>query len=159
MTDYEYFSEYFYYKDGFIYWKKTTGARSKQNTRAGKLRKDGYYDVGLNKKLYLIHRIVYCLHYKHLPKIVDHINRVRSDNRVENLREADYNENTWNSGISVNNNTGVKGVRKTYNGKYEARVAKGGVTFQVGTFSSLEEAKNAIHKIREKFHDEYSCHG
>ncbi len=58
-----------------------------------------------------------------------------------------------------NNKTGVKGIRKTSNGKYEARVARKGKTFQVGTFNSLEEASKALQEFREKVHDCFTCHG
>lgn len=159
MYDYEYFNTYFYYFDGDLYWKRTVGTRGIKGNRAGKLRKDGYYDVGLQRKLYLVHRIIYCLHHKTLPEVVDHINRNPSDNRIENLRSANFSLNAWNSGISKNNTSGVKGIRKTSNGKYEARVAKNGETFHVGTFNSLEEASKALQEIREKVHDCFTCHG
>ena len=155
----EMFKEYFEYRDGFLIWKKRSGTRGLAGTRAGKLRKDGYFDVGLKGKYYLVHRIVYALHYGIFPEVVDHVNRDRSDNRVENLRSADSCKNAWNSTISTSNTTGVKGVRRTYNGKFEARVAVKGNTIQVGTFNTLEEASDALDKIRQKEHGEYACSG
>jgi hypothetical protein len=153
------FKEYFEYSNGRIFWKKSSGTRGVKGTEAGKLRKDGYYDVGLKGKYYLVHRIIFSLHHDILPEIVDHINRCVSDNRIENLRASDNCKNAWNSGINTNNTSGAKGIRKTKNYKYEARVAVNKITIQVGTFETLEEAKFALEKVRQKEHEDYACNG
>lgn len=155
----ELFKEFFEYKDGTLIWRKTSGTRGLKGSVAGKKRKDGYYDVGLKGKYYLVHRIIYALHNNYLPEIVDHINRDVSDNRIENLRESDYNKNIWNSGISTSNKSGVKGIRKTKNNKYEARIAINGKTIQVGTFESIDVAKAALQLVRQKEHGEHACDG
>lgn len=157
--DIELFKEYFYYDDGYIFWKKTSGTRGLKGSRAGKLRKDGYFDVGLKGKYYLVHRIIFALHYNYLPQMIDHVNRNRADNRIENLREADYSTNVWNSSISSYNSTGIKGIRKTSSGKFEARIAVRGKTIQVGTFDTIEEASSRLNEVREKEHGEYACKG
>lgn len=157
--DYSTAHKYFTYVNGNLYWKITVGSRAIAENKAGKLRKDGYYDVGLCGKYYLIHRIVYLMHYNYLPSIIDHINRNRKDNRIENLRESDVNKNTWNSSTSLNNRLGIKGIRLTKTGKYEARVACAGKTYQVGTFSSISEAEKAIQQFRENIHGNFYCHG
>ena len=43
-------------------------------------------------------------------KIVDHINRLPLDNRIENLREVSIKENNQNVSIHRNNKVGIKGV-------------------------------------------------
>lgn len=159
MNNVELFKEYFEYKDGFLIWAKTSGTRGIKGTKAGKIRKDGYYDVGLKGKYYLVHRIIFALHNGYIPEVIDHINRDPSDNRIENLREVNYSQNAFNSKISKNNTTGVKGIRLTKNNKYEARVAVNKITTQIGTFETLMEAQEAIKVFREKEHGEYSCHG
>lgn len=65
----------------------------------GSKRKDGYYQVMANKKIYLVHRLVaeaFLPNPKNLHE-VDHINRDTSDNRVENLRWASRSGNTRNT--------------------------------------------------------------
>lgn len=57
----EMFKKYFEYNEGYLYWRNRSGTRGRVGTVAGKLRKDGYFDVGLKGKYYLIHRIVFCL--------------------------------------------------------------------------------------------------
>ena len=94
----------------------------------------GYYRVCLcennERKTCKIHRLV-AIHYIANPenkREVDHINRIRTDNRIENLRWATSSENNQNKGISKNNTTGVKNIsysiprdywvfHKTINGK------------------------------------------
>ena len=159
MSDIELFKENFYHINGILFWKITRGSRAKKNNIAGKLRKDGYLDVGLFGKYYLVHRIVFALENNYLPEIVDHINHIRHDNNPNNLREADYAKNAHNSRLSMKNSSSIKGIRITRNGKYEARVAFYNKTYQVGTFSTLMEAKEAVQSFREKLHAEYTCHG
>lgn len=153
------FRDYFEYKDGELYWKITAGTRGIAGNKASTLRKDGYYGVTLKKTLYLTHRVIFAIVHGYLPEVVDHKNHNRSDNRIENLRAADNSFNIWNSRISSANSSGVKGVRITSSGKFEARVAVHGKTIQVGTFHTIEEAEMALRSVREKEHGCFSCHG
>ena len=59
---------------------------------------NGYWRVQLNGKKYLVHRIVWeILNGPILPKIViDHIDRVRTNNRIDNLRVVSQAVNTRN---------------------------------------------------------------
>ena len=155
----EMFKEYFEYKDGFLVWKKRSGTKIKVGSTAGWLKDDGYVNIGLCGNIYFAHRIIFLLHHGYCPDIVDHINRNKSDNRIENLRGVTASQNTCNSGIRVLNKTGVKGVRITKYGKYEARLGINGKTIQVGTFNTLEAASEALNKIRQKEHGEYACNG
>lgn len=53
----------------------------------------GYAQTKISKKIYLMHRVI-----TNAPKgmVVDHINRVRNDNRKENLRVVSQKENMQN---------------------------------------------------------------
>ena len=155
----ELFKEYFRYENGQIYWIKSSGTRGICGNRAGKLRKDKYYDVGLLGKYYLVHRIIFALNYSYLPDIVDHKDRDSTNNNINNLREATYSKNAHNSGKSKNNTTGVKGIRLTRNGKYEARVGINNTTYQVGPFDDLLTATEAVKNFRLTVHGEFTCNG
>ena len=159
MEDIDLFREYFEYSDGYLYWKKTKGPRALKGSKVGYLRKDGYCGTMFNKKSYLVHRIIFGIIYGYLPEVVDHKDRNRTNNLISNLREADYSKNIHNARLSKSNTTGVKGVRKTKNGRFECRVAINGVTHQVGTFSSLFEAQQKIKEYRQNLHKEFTCHG
>ena len=73
------------------------------------LNKQGYKIVSLvnnkKKKNFLIHRLL-GLCYIENPEnklCVDHINRIRSDNRLKNLRWATYRENSLNASLRKDN--------------------------------------------------------
>ena len=108
--------------------KKTKGPRAPKGSRVGYLRKDGYYGTMFNKKSYLVHRIIFGIVHGYLPEVVDHKDHDRTNNLISNLREADYSKNIHNARLSKSDSTGVKGVRKTKNGRFECRVAINGVT-------------------------------
>ena len=80
--------------------------------------KDGYKEIILYKngkqKKFKLHRLL-ALAYIPNPenkKEIDHINRDRSDNRLENLRWATNLENSQNKGMFKNNTSGEKNISK-----------------------------------------------
>ena len=69
----------------------------KSGEKIGFVRKDGYIYVTVNGKQYLGHRLAWMYCYGHWPKNqIDHINGIRGDNRIENLREATDAQNKQN---------------------------------------------------------------
>ena len=104
------YPNYLIYPDGKVYSKKSK--RYLQENDNGK----GYNFVSLykdkKKKPHSIHRLV-ALHYIPNPenkRDVDHKNRDRTDNRVENLRWVDHTENCQNQGNYKNNKSGHKNI-------------------------------------------------
>lgn len=79
----------------------------------------GYYAVNYMGKRMKVHRIAWCLyHKKDIPDgmHIDHINGIRNDNTINNLRLASIHDNQQNRGKNKNNTSGYKGVclhRKT----------------------------------------------
>ncbi len=72
----------------------------------------GYLRVSFGRGIRLFqHRVIWCLVYGYWPENnVDHINRIRTDNRIENLREVSQVCNSQNSEQRTDNTTGVRGV-------------------------------------------------
>jgi hypothetical protein len=107
-----------------------------RNNKTGKLvkwspNKEGYLFVQLRqapakKKNILQHRAICCLFKPNplnLPQI-DHINRNRSDNRIENLQWASCLENQHNTGTPITNTSGEKNIYMiVHNGKPIWRIA------------------------------------
>ena len=57
---------------------------------AGCLTKAGHKVIRHKGKAYKAHRVAWIMHYGRMPnKSIDHVNRDRADNRIDNLREAD----------------------------------------------------------------------
>ena len=74
--------------------------------------KNGYFCFTASRKTLFTHRIMALTFLKREKgkDLVDHINRIRTDNRLENLRWSNYRENAINSKSRKNNTTGIKGV-------------------------------------------------
>jgi HNH endonuclease/AP2 domain len=151
------FNDYFEYKNGELYWKKLHGRKNTIGKKAGFLYKDGYIGVGFNKKQYKVHRIIYEMHYGYCPKFLDHINGIKSDNRIENLRETTRNQNGYNTKLNINNTTGIKGVRldkKTNKYRVTFRVNKKMINF--GSYFDIEVAKFVADAMRYKYHGNFA---
>lgn len=121
---------------------------------------EGYRQVTINAKSYLVHRVVFLLHKGYLPKTLDHINGDRADNRIENLRPVTANQNQHNRKLNSNNTSGYKGVSwcKSRN-KWKAAVRLESKRINLGSFDNLEEAAEAARAAREELHGDYAHHG
>lgn len=101
-----------YIKNNFRYDYKTgIITRLDRKHSNGSLDKDGYLIIKIKGKQYKAHRLAWFLYYGRFPqKEIDHINRKRTDNRIENLRESTRMENVQNTRLTPNTKTGVVGV-------------------------------------------------
>jgi hypothetical protein len=136
---------------------KSNSNRAKVNCVAGNIRKDGYLEVRVCKKSYLQHRLAWLYIYGKFPdKLIDHINGNRNDNRIENLREVDYKENTYNSKVRSDNKSGVRCV--SWNKKsqsWEVRVKVDKKLKHFGSYKELDDAAKVAEKVRKEHHKEY----
>lgn len=98
----------------FSHFKKLYACKAFNNrfalTEAGCVKSNGYRYVRIDGKDYTAHRLVWLLVHGRWPEQVDHINRIRSDNRLLNLREVSNLENHQNMSEYANNSSGVPGV-------------------------------------------------
>ncbi|MEB5707390.1 HNH endonuclease [Pantoea anthophila] len=111
---------------------------------AGSVKPDGYVIIKVNGRFYGAHRLAWLHIYGKNPFIVDHINRDPGDNRISNLRDVGFSENTINSLNRSDNTSGVKGV--TWHApaqKWQARICLRGKRISLGMFSDLMSAKKA----------------
>ena len=70
----------------------------------------GYLIADLDRKKYLVHRLIWALHYDEVPDLIDHVDRDKLNNKIENLRASSKSDNNVNSGLRVDNKSGVTGV-------------------------------------------------
>jgi hypothetical protein len=121
------------YKDGFRPW-------SSQNP-AGYQHPDGYRMINFEGKGYMEHRIawVYINGPLEFQQEIDHINGIKNDNRIANLRTATRGQNVHHTPLSRKNKSGFKGVC-LHRGRWEVNIGKNGRQTYVGSASTPEEA-------------------
>lgn len=117
------------------------------------------YSVGtLCGKSHRGHRVAWAVHYGEWPEgEIDHINGIRDDNRIANLRLATRTQNSKNLKRPANNTSGAVGVGWTGR-KWRAHIKIGGVFHHLGHFDTKEGAV-AARKAAEVKHGFHANHG
>ena len=130
---------------GQFTWTKRLSIRVTVGAIVGSLTSDGYRSTRLFGKAYRLHRLAFLYMTGEWPKdTVDHINRIKSDNRWCNLRPATLGENQQNCSIQSNNVSGCTGVfRNAKTNKWLARITINHKTIKLGDFSRKEDATAA----------------
>lgn len=108
--------------------------------------RSGYWLVNFGGRVYTAQRLVWGLAYGADPgqRVVDHINRDRFDNRVENLRLADHSGNAFNIKQFAHNKTGVRGVSFNQRDQvFYAQIKVDRRSIHLGSFKTLEAAAAA----------------
>lgn len=158
MVSFERLRELFDYRaDGNLVRKIALSRSSKIGEPIGFSDTLGYRYASIGSKTYPLHRLIWAWHGLESAEELDHINRIRDDNRIENLRAANCNQNRWNKGIQSNNTTGVKGVcwKKDMNA-YCVRIGVNKKRLHVGYFDDLELAELVAAEAREKYHGAFA---
>ena len=108
----------------------------------------GYLCVSVMNENIFAHRIAWLLVFGTWPDVVDHINGIKNDNRLANLREATASLNYANVGRRKHNTSGFKGVTRDRGnaGFWRAQISYGGRTRYLGRFSAPDEAHAAYMK-------------
>lgn len=141
---------------GCLRWKENQQKRFIGRV-AGFITHHGYRRVNVGKTKLHAHQIIWLMHHGELPDCeIDHINGMRDDNRLENLRLANQQQNQQNSNVRIDNVLGVKGVRLRPSGNYQARVKLSDGSRAVKTFRTLTEAVSWLAMQREISHGEYA---
>lgn len=124
----------------------------------GRICQFGYREIGVDYGLYRANMIAWAIMTGQWPdKDVDHINRVKSDNRWFNLRIANRSQNNGNEGLRTTNTSGRKGVvwdkdRR----KWRAQIGVGGKVRNLGRFDKIEDAAAAYDKAAMEGYGEYA---
>lgn len=142
---------------GRFTWKGSRSNRAPNGSQAGYLNKIGYVRIRLDDKLYMASRLAWVYVHGDWPsKSIDHINRDTTDNRIENLREADDVQNQANRGISKNNTSGFKGVHTLRHGKWMASITFRRKSIYLGLFDAPEKAHQAYCDAAKRLKGEFA---
>ena len=117
----------------------------------------GYSVITIKQRHYFAHRLAWLYVYGVWPeKEIDHINRVRNDNRIQNLREASHEENGRNIS-QPRKRVGLRGT--TYSKRRHAWVAQIGVKGRnlfLGHYNTTEDAHQAYLAAVAKYHGDFA---
>lgn len=144
-------------KDGYIIAPTLGKVFTLKGREVGSVNDGGYLKTSSkNNKQILLHRLIYEAYYDVVPTIIDHINGIRADNRIENLREVDASGNSQNRAANKSNILGYKGVWKNPIGRYRACIHLKNKTIHLGTHDTPELAALAYNNAATQHFGEYA---
>jgi hypothetical protein len=144
--------ELFYYDAATgVFTRRVSRGTAKEGAVAGSVHCTGYVYIRVDGVDYKAHRLAWVYHYGTQPAdLLDHINRNKADNRIDNLREATHAQNQQNKKTYANNLSGIKGVSwYPLRRKWRVRIQHNKQSILVGFFDALDEAAQA-RKLAEK---------
>jgi hypothetical protein len=146
----------FEYRDGRL--RHRTASRGRKiGDPIGSINGTGYRRVGIGGKYYTEHALVYLMHHGCIPAEIDHINGIRDDNRIENLRAVTRSQNQYNKGKCRNNTSGHRGVSwhaKTK--KWAVRISLNNRNKSMGYYNDPELAAFIAEEARLKYYGQYA---
>jgi hypothetical protein len=115
----------FYYPEtGIFRWRKPSSPKHhvKPGVQAGAINKNGYRYIELDGVAYRSNRLAWFYVHGVWPEHdVDHENGVKSDDRIDNLRDLSHQRNSnHRPRLNKNNKTGYRGVTVTPEGRFKA---------------------------------------
>jgi HNH endonuclease/AP2 domain len=154
---------YFDEEEGCFYWKHARGGPERIDAdgvtnRAGTIRKDGYVGISALGFKYLVHRLAWFYVKGVWPEHwLDHKNGDRTDNRIENLREASALQNSRNTPLRSDNRSGYKGVSyDKVRKKWVSRIVVNYRQNVLGYFDNMEDAIAAYGRASVEHHGDFA---
>ena len=121
--------------------------------KAGAVVGNGYLMFGMCGKMHYNHRVAFAIYYgRYSFAETDHINAVKTDNRICNLREATRDQNAANTVFKYNNLRGTK----RQDGRFIAQMSVSNKNLYIGSFETEEEAHAAFCKAAERIRGEFA---
>lgn len=120
----------------------------------------GYHVGAVYRHKMYAHQVAWALYHGEWPdKEIDHINRIKSDNRIANLRLATRAQNKQNLGLYRNNTSGHQGVTWCKDKlKWQASIKCRGRGYYLGRYEEIADAVAAHTSAKRRLH-EYSTLG
>ena len=146
-------------KTGIILNRIKTAQRTKVGEEAGSLRPDGYRRIKINGRLYYTSRIIWFFVQGEWPDCIDHVNHLKTDNRIVNLRNVTHAENHRNRSKRSDNTSGVAGVHwHKATSKWQSLIQVNSKQIHLGYFSNIADAitARAAAKVEFGFHQNHA---
>jgi hypothetical protein len=140
-------------ESGCFFWKVNRNQMLK-GSKAGTVSRNGYIRIFIDGKHYAANKLAWFFVNGEYPRCdIDHINRVRSDNRISNLRKATRSENCQNASLRKNNKTGVTGVCwNPFHKKWQSRIMINGKSIHLGYHDTMLSAAKARSAAKKNYH-------
>jgi hypothetical protein len=160
LIDQQELQKLYEYKDGNLIYKIKTSNRVNVGDVVGSINKyTGYVEMYFNKKRVKAHRLIWIYHNGAIPNtlVIDHINGIRHDNRIENLRLVTNTQNSYNRPKTKRNASGYKGVYWNIGAKkWESKIQIDGILKHLGLFITKELAYDAYCKAAKQVQGDYA---
>lgn len=124
---------------------------------AGSINTNGHRQLNIGGKLIMAHRVAWFLvHGKWPAAEIDHINGVKDDNRISNLREVTHSQNLQNlrKARADNKSAGLLGVYRasTKGSRWCAHITINGKRKNLGSYGTKHEAHQAYLTAKRELH-------
>jgi HNH endonuclease len=139
---------------GLFTWLISNKNNVKIGDTAGSYDMYGYLTIRIHYKSYKCHRLAWLYVYGVFPNVyLDHINRIKNDNRIINLRAVTAQQNQFNTKTRFDSTSGYTGVsfRKDRK-KYTAYIHVNGRKKNLGCFKEAQDAHNAYLAAKSELH-------
>lgn len=142
---------------GLFTWRVYRARGAKIGQTAGSYSDTGYIDIRVDGRLYRAHRLAWLYLHGYFPENdIDHIDRVKINNKASNLRVVSKSCNSRNTGIRVTNTSGIKGVSwLNSRQRWYPQITVNGKPIYLGIFKDKTEAVIARWEAEKK----YGFHG
>lgn len=138
---------------GVFIWLVRVNSKVPAGSVAGTVGRLGYRHIRIFNKAIGAHRLAWAFVHGHFPtREIDHINGVRADNRICNLRDVSRQVNAQNERVArKHNQSGVIGVRRIGN-SFVARIWTGSKEKHLGCFKDADSASEAYRQAKRQLH-------
>ena len=139
---------------GKVFWRKNG------KTALNSSYTNGYQYGRIRGKMYMAHRVIWALWYGKWPNgDIDHINHIKTDNNIANLRDVTHLENQRNKAMRHDNISGFNGVSWSKDRQmWIATIRDGTKKINLGRYADFHEAVVA-RMDAEKFYGYHPNHG
>lgn len=136
---------------GFFFWRNSGIGGVTAGQRAGATNNRGYRVVRIAGKQFLEHRLAWLVFYGCWPSgVIDHIDGVKTNNRISNLRDVSQQQNIWNTNLPD------RGYDILPSGAFRARIKLNYKHINIGTYSSEEQARAAYLRSSRSYFGDFS---